>query len=119
MPLVRACPTHGVQLIEVPGGLEGFASIARSDRRPAWSAIPTQMATDAETNLSRLIAGHFGFVAPVALPGSTTWFAAEGLPAILSAAALIGFGMTGEPVEPATDKAWQPMDRRRSCVAAH
>ena len=107
MPLVRACPTHGRRLIEVPGGLERFAHLARSDRRPAWDAIPTQAASAAETRLARLVAGHLGFVAPLALTDATAWLAAAGLPAIVDLAALIGFGLTGEPDAPASDEAWR------------
>ena len=107
MPVVRACPIHRLRLIEVPGGLEGFAFIAKSDRRPKWSAIPTQAASAAETKLARLVAGHLGFVAPLALTDATAWLAAAGLPAIVDLAALIGFGLTGEPDAPASDEAWR------------
>ena len=105
--LVAACPTHGVRLIEVAGGLERFAHLARSDRRPAWDAIPTQPASEAETKLARLVAGHLGFVAPLALPKRPHGCAAAGLPAIVDLAALIGFGLTGEPAEQAPDEVWR------------
>jgi len=107
MPLVAACPTYGLRLIEVAGGLERFAHLARNDRRPAWDAVPTQAASAAETNLARLVAGHLGFVAPLALAGATALLAAAGLPAIVDLAALIGFGLTGEPDDPASDEAWR------------
>ncbi len=106
-PLVRACPIHGLRLIDVPGGPEGFALMERNMRRRPWDSVAVEAASEVEIGLSRFIAGHFGFVAPLPLPESGVWASPTGLPRMLTAAALIGFALDDDPAPAPSGEDWR------------